>query len=272
MYISTRNNLYLQAATLFVLINAFNLLPLYPLDGGHFWEAILFSRHPILEIVFKIVTLGLLGLIGYFTHAWFLLTLAILVFFRLRNDFLVASTSKKIRNSAIANGEIDLPLTKESLTRLNQEVETNAFYSSLPNKTKGLILLRIWQRIHLTSPRIGASIFSNPHLPHFKPSCGYIVRRPINLERLYEYKSRLVRIKSSEGSLVPAEVKIKNGVLIEEDQIDSSNLYDGRSISLFDGKIVSMVGQYVHGNKDGQWLNLPRLGILPWFNFLKWVN
>lgn len=76
-----------QVATTFILLNAFNLLPVYPLDGGRMVQEILFVRSRHLEAGFRVVAgltlmggawvLGawVLGIVGFFvltsaSYAW----------------------------------------------------------------------------------------------------------------------------------------------------------------------------------------------------------
>jgi Zn-dependent protease len=60
-------------------VNALNLLPLVPLDGGRVVEILLFARHPVLTIAFRV--LAVLGLVGltWALSAWILLLPAALV-------------------------------------------------------------------------------------------------------------------------------------------------------------------------------------------------
>lgn len=53
-------------------LNALNLLPFYPLDGGHFFNHVLFSRHAYLEAAFSI--LGVFGLVAlaFLLESWFI--------------------------------------------------------------------------------------------------------------------------------------------------------------------------------------------------------
>jgi len=60
-YIKTGKPLLADATRTFLFLNTFNLLPFHPLDGGRFFDAVLFSRHPKLELGFKIMTTLLLG-------------------------------------------------------------------------------------------------------------------------------------------------------------------------------------------------------------------
>lgn len=79
--------IHAQVATTFILLNAFNLLPVYPLDGGRMLQEILFVRSRHLEAGFRVVAgltlmggawlLGawVLGIVGFFvltsaSYAW----------------------------------------------------------------------------------------------------------------------------------------------------------------------------------------------------------
>lgn len=59
----------MSVASVMVMINAFNLIPVTPLDGGRFFQVLLFSRHRYLEVGFTVLAAlllvagGFLGLI-----------------------------------------------------------------------------------------------------------------------------------------------------------------------------------------------------------------
>lgn len=57
---------------LLLTINSFNLLPLLPLDGGRILSQVLFSRRPILELVFGVLTGGMLVLLALAGRSWWL--------------------------------------------------------------------------------------------------------------------------------------------------------------------------------------------------------
>lgn len=62
-------------------VNAFNLLPLVPLDGGRLFELVLFRRHPLLEDGFRTCAAASLAVMAIGLHQWILggLGLALLV-------------------------------------------------------------------------------------------------------------------------------------------------------------------------------------------------
>ncbi len=69
--------LALEAAVMFIGVNAFNLIPMPPLDGGRLFELALFSRHAVLEIGFAL--LGSLALL-FLAFALDTIALGILAF------------------------------------------------------------------------------------------------------------------------------------------------------------------------------------------------
>lgn len=66
----------IEVALLLLILNGFNLLPFLPLDGGWIVHAVLFVRHPALDVVFRLTAalcmLGLALLVG----DWILVALA----------------------------------------------------------------------------------------------------------------------------------------------------------------------------------------------------
>ena len=77
LYFETKNDLWLQAARMFLLINAFNLLPLFPLDGGRVFENLFSWKTQWLEIMFKIFSALLLIALSITMGYFFLIVFAI---------------------------------------------------------------------------------------------------------------------------------------------------------------------------------------------------
>lgn len=59
IYFRTNNDMLLQPARMFLLINIFNLMPLFPLDGGRVFESLFSWKYQWIEIIFKVIS-GLL--------------------------------------------------------------------------------------------------------------------------------------------------------------------------------------------------------------------
>lgn len=155
----TENDLYYQTAIMFLSINAFNLLPLYPLDGGRFIESILFSRSPILEIVFKIITSILLGLIAFLLHVWIILILPVLILLTLKSDYIVATTAKTIRNWITKDYSTNFSFTYIPLETIKQKHDLKIILSNMTEQSKIEFINKIWRRINLVAPRLLMSTF-----------------------------------------------------------------------------------------------------------------
>ncbi|HZZ81721.1 MAG TPA: site-2 protease family protein [Gemmataceae bacterium] len=64
--------LAIEVALMLVILNGFNILPMLPLDGGWVVHAVLFVRHPVLDLVFRVTAgLAMIGL-GIVSRAWVL--------------------------------------------------------------------------------------------------------------------------------------------------------------------------------------------------------
>jgi len=93
----TREEMAGIAAQTFLLINLFNLLPFHPLDGGQFLDHVIFSRKPVLEIIFKVITSLLLVWIAWQLKAIFLGFFALVVLFSLRITLLQARLADRLK-------------------------------------------------------------------------------------------------------------------------------------------------------------------------------
>lgn len=86
-----------EASWILIGLNLFNLLPIYPLDGGQIADLLLFSRHPYLGVIFKMIGVLLLGLLGLQQPV--LLIFAALIAWGIPASFRVAKVSTQFRKT-----------------------------------------------------------------------------------------------------------------------------------------------------------------------------
>jgi len=158
LYAYTRVEILQQAAILLLIINAFNLLPFYPLDGGRFLHTVLFCRGRYLEAAFTTfaglaILAGAIGLKD--------LILGLLAFFTL------ASVVRSFKISTIAtelHGEIPLP-ARPALYAIPYESACAIIAGvrkQFPKVTHPTIIARnvvsIWERLNARPPTVPVSV------------------------------------------------------------------------------------------------------------------
>jgi Zn-dependent protease len=154
-----QNDLVVTAAMLCIFINGFNLLPLLPFDGGHVVGTILFSRHRILDSVFRVLTaLGILVL-AYALQARFLMFIGIVSLLAVRTSFKLAQITEKIREMNLPppsndRDDIPLPIADAIVTQLKQK-----FPKGRNSKQLAEHALAVFETLNSKPPGWAASIF-----------------------------------------------------------------------------------------------------------------
>ncbi|MDY7110489.1 MAG: ankyrin repeat domain-containing protein, partial [Planctomycetota bacterium] len=144
------------AAWLCIAINALNLLPIFPLDGGHFFNAVLFCRHQYLESGFRILTASAIILLGLVSWDWIIAGFGGLVLFGAiasrRLDALAADLRERISDESLRGQErIPRPLALHILGAV-RKVESAEQSSTLADAVE-----YIWRRVNARPPRAPAT-------------------------------------------------------------------------------------------------------------------
>lgn len=147
-YLVTREPLLLDATRTFLFINAFNLLPIHPLDGGRIFDALLFSRHPKIEITFKVIAALIMAALAFLLKDIFFGIFAFFVFLSLQNTYLIASIAhmigKGIENEDdLATHEVPDKYLKQIVTKLKEKIPAAHFQFKLI----AIHTSNIWQRV-----------------------------------------------------------------------------------------------------------------------------
>jgi Zn-dependent protease len=148
----------LWAAALLGLINGFNLLPVFPLDGGRLLNQILFSRNRYLEGVFQFLAALAFIAYGATQGRYFVLFLGVMF---------VTSVGPKFKKNTIAqrigeqfgaelspmNGPIPLPIIRGIIDQVK---------SLLPNvntaKDVAGVVFNVWEKMHIQPPSTIATV------------------------------------------------------------------------------------------------------------------
>ncbi|MEN6449428.1 MAG: tetratricopeptide repeat protein [Thermoguttaceae bacterium] len=151
-----RSLMLVDAALLLVLVNAFNLLPLLPLDGGRMMETVLFSRHPLLDTVIRALTAGLL-MLSWFIGLKVLAVVGLFMLFALPTTYRMGQVVRRLRKSgfdATSGDAVTIPV--HAARAIHQEIQ-QVFPSPLNQKTSARLTLSAFEALNARPPRVLAS-------------------------------------------------------------------------------------------------------------------
>jgi stage IV sporulation protein FB len=91
---SLNNDVLKLLSNTFILLNLFNLLPIYPLDGGRFLETLFLKNNYGIRLVFTTLSLIALSILIIFSQSYLMLIIPVLMGIELSNEI----KNKKIRD------------------------------------------------------------------------------------------------------------------------------------------------------------------------------
>jgi len=144
-----------HAALIVISLNLFNLLPILPLDGGWFWNAVLFCRHRWLEAGFKsLAGLGLLaGALAGLGGLWIVLGITMLR--TVPRTLRLGSAAQRLRQRGwqpTADDMISRESAETILTELKQTVKTPP-----AARTAATEALNVFEHLNARPPSVLAS-------------------------------------------------------------------------------------------------------------------
>jgi Zn-dependent protease len=150
-YLITKQEIFLEFATVSLVLNAFNLLPFLPLDGGHYINDTLFSRYPTAEMIFRgVAVLGLLGLAAVMGQI-ILTIIALFILMGMRASFRILAVAGELRRKT---DWADTELTEDKVAMIRAELTaadplygSEQFTKYLPN-----LVNTIWMKTRKRFP------------------------------------------------------------------------------------------------------------------------
>jgi Zn-dependent protease len=96
-----------NASLLMLILNAFNLLPVLPLDGGWVMHTLLFSRHHLLDVTFRIFAIAGLVVLSLLLHARLLVYITIPMVLALPATYKLARIANRLRRTQLPALSLD---------------------------------------------------------------------------------------------------------------------------------------------------------------------
>ena len=255
VYLRTGQPLLVDAARTFLFLNTFNLLPFHPLDGGRFFDAVLFSRHPKLELGFKIVTALVLGWLAVISRDIVLGFLAFVTFVSLRGTYISASVAYAARQ-LLDEGEdpssdvVPASRVEQLVGLLRKKLPAEQFKPELI----ATYVVGAWQRIRNRPCPVGPAIGLVVCYVFFI-GLGAVSTVGLQVEAVSkEIHKEIVSRVLPGGETVRVCVSSLHGQTLSETQVNDRGLFDGPQVAWHRGsKSKSKEGNWRNGYWNGEW-------------------
>lgn len=143
--------LLIEAATLTIILNGFNLLPALPLDGGWVMHGLLFSRHAFLDLLFRLMAIGLLFLLA-FVGSKVMLYVGIAMIIGLPMAFNMARITDRLRADSKPLGRpVDGHAPANAVTRIGAEID-KAYPKGIDVRNKARLALQVYENVNSRPP------------------------------------------------------------------------------------------------------------------------
>ncbi len=141
------NRIIEQLGITFVFINAFNLLPFYPLDGGRFIEDIFLYKNKYLEIIFKGGAILLLGIFFVLAKSWILAFLSVIWLSSLRLILVTWKIYEKMKEKAYKEFSYSENIPDEFVEKAIKIHRSLPKKTELDEKNMAFVIKDVWKRL-----------------------------------------------------------------------------------------------------------------------------
>ena len=148
----------MSPAFFMLFLNAFNLIPILPFDGGWVVHVVLFNRHPLLDVTFRVVTIAALVLLAYAFEITALWIVAVFMFLNLPTAYRQGRIVQRLRREGVESQSDDSQnIPPETALRILGEVRKTMPQFKQPKLVANLVL-QIFEMLNTRPPGLWASI------------------------------------------------------------------------------------------------------------------
>jgi len=203
-----RKPVALEVATLALILNGLNLVPILPMDGGHIVHTVLFSRHYLLDILFRIgAAIALIGL-AVLTSDRLLLLLAIVMFIGLPAALRMERAARELRREGMVpaspdNRTIPPAVAEQIIDKLKAGTR-----KPQSNKITAQRVLHVFETLNTKPPGWMASIgFMSVHIMSFLAAAIFALIFVVVQQRGSDWDNVLASAHSPRHSLTAAAIR-----------------------------------------------------------------
>jgi hypothetical protein len=249
-WLTTAERLAGQAALTFAFLNVFNLLPLYPLDGGRFLQQVLFSRSRYLDAVFRIIMAGLTVAVSVWLESWLLAIVGVAVIFGTGLAFRTGTVVKRLRANPEFPRAVDPDKASAGTIVSTQEELRRVFPASVTPAVEASRIWSVWQRLNARPP---GHLVSLGLLLLYLLSLVAVPVAPVAYVLAASDEST-VETAGPDGSMRRTLISRVHAFTFWEAELNEGGLYHGRSVDYFFG---SRTGEsaWRDGLPHGEWIS-----------------
>jgi Zn-dependent protease len=263
LFFKTKDELYSSAASSFLFINGFNLLPFHPLDGGRFLDCVLLSRNPKIEITFKVITGLALAGIAFALRDAFLSSFAVFALFSLKGTSRAANAARQVQARSQPSDLSEEQVPESQLRYIINELRTKPGAQKNDAKVIARHVRDIWQRARTSSPSFSATLGI---LAVYIPFALIGILAPLVFEAgkiLSETRTEIIQTHQDDGSYASVEVGYLQDQKIFEVPVNKAGLYHGIQTEWHRFSVQkSKQGMWKDGFLHGEWKSWDREGQL----------
>jgi Zn-dependent protease len=269
---AAENSMLIRLAFVFLLLNAFNLLPFFPLDGGRFLNEIIFSRNRVVEMCFRLLASLALLLLAWAMGWWVLGILGLLNLLTAHIPFKLAGISNDLKKSfsschrvPVENGadekasEVSPGFYKEVIDKVHGSFSPRPKAKIAAAYAKE-VLERLSNRPPRALPTVGLlGVYLFLFLVPVVAVVGTMMTQPSFVEAFGQ--TRITEYTDADGRPRKKEQVYLGADLLRETELsDDGKLYHGKTLSYGPGDVVLTEGQWVDGRLHGEYKHFREMG------------